>query len=77
MDECKRRIGDVVTYAKGLHDSVLDTQVIFHVTEWKEFRMSNWKIIKQSMKPNPVMIDGRNAFETDILEGFEYWSIGR
>ena len=77
MEESKRRIGDKVNYAKDMYDAVLDAQVIFHVTEWKEFRMPNWEVIKRSMKPQPVMIDGRNVFDAETLEGFTYLSIGR
>lgn len=77
MEESKKRIGDTVTYAKDLYDAVLDAQVIFHVTEWKEFRMPNWEVIKRSMKPEPVLIDGRNVFDQETLEGFKYISIGR
>jgi len=77
MNECKRIVGDRVNYAKDLYDSVLDAEVIFHVTEWKEFRMPNWEVIKRSMKTNPVMIDGRNVFDNHTLNGIHYLSIGR
>ena len=77
MHECKRIIGDKVNYAKDLYDSVLDAEVIFHVTEWKEFRMPNWEVIKRSMKTNPVMIDGRNVFDQGTLFGFKYFAIGK
>ena len=39
MNECKRRIGDVISYGKNMYDTVIDANAIFHVTEWKEFRM--------------------------------------
>lgn len=77
MDECRRIVGDKVKYAKDLYDTVLDAEVIFHVTEWKEFRMPNWEVIKRSMKPNPVMIDGRNVFDHETLSGYIYYGIGR
>lgn len=77
MNESKRIVGDRVNYAKDLYDSVLDAEVIFHVTEWKEFRMPNWEVIKRSMKKNPVMIDGRNVFDKISLNGFSYLSIGK
>ena len=77
MNECKRIVGDNVKYANDLYDSVLDTEVIFHVTEWKEFRMPNWEVIKRSMKSNPVMIDGRNVFDQETLVDFKYLGIGK
>ncbi|HPK10077.1 MAG TPA: UDP-glucose/GDP-mannose dehydrogenase family protein [Saprospiraceae bacterium] len=76
MHECKRIIGDKVNYAKDLYDSVLDAEVIFHVTEWKEFRMPNWEVIKRSMKQAPLIIDGRNVFNQETLVGFNYLGIG-
>ncbi|MFI3239820.1 MAG: UDP-glucose/GDP-mannose dehydrogenase family protein, partial [Bacteroidales bacterium] len=79
MDESKRRIGDKITYAKNLYDTVVDADAIFHVTEWKEFRMPSWEVIKRSMKASPVLIDGRNVFDhSELMEhGFAYYCIGR
>lgn len=76
MDECKRRIGNVISYAQNMYDAVIDADVIFHVTEWKEFRMPSWGVIKKAMKPNPVLIDGRNVFNAIELEGINYLKIG-
>ena len=76
MGECKRRIGDVISYGKNMYDTVLDADAIFHVTEWKEFRMPSWGGIKKAMKENPVLIDGRNVFGASDLEGIDYLKIG-
>lgn len=76
MEEAKGILGDHVTYAKDIYDSVLDAEAIFHVTEWKEFRLPNWEVIKRSMKPYPVLFDGRNVFDKSMLEGIEYLKIG-
>ena len=76
MGECKRRIGDVISYGKNMYDTVLDADAIFHVTEWKEFRMPSWGVIKKAMKENPVLIDGRNVFGASDLEGIDYLKIG-
>lgn len=76
MDECKRRIGDVISYGKNMYDTVIDADAIFHVTEWKEFRMPSWGVIKKAMEKNPVLIDGRNVFGTSELEGIDYLKIG-
>ncbi len=79
MDECKRRVGDKIIYAKNMYDTVLDADAIFHVTEWKEFRMPSWEVIKRSMNTKPVLIDGRNVFDQIELadHGFTYHCIGR
>ncbi len=76
MNECKARIGDVVDYAKDLYESVDDADAILHVTEWKEFRMPNWDIVKKLMKPNPTLFDGRNVFNEKELKGIKYFKIG-
>jgi UDPglucose 6-dehydrogenase len=76
MKEAEKILGERVIYAKDIYDSVLDAEAIFHVTEWKEFRLPNWKVIKRSMKPNPVLFDGRNVFDKNMLEGIEYLKIG-
>ncbi len=79
IPECKRILGETITYANNLYDTVIDADVVFHVTEWKEFRMPSWEVIKRSMKPNPVLIDGRNVFDQQELidNGFIYHCIGR
>ena len=78
MDECKRRIGDTVTYCRDMYDAVLDADALLLLTEWKEFRLPTWKVIKKAMK-RPLVIDGRNIFDTEELEenGFEYHCIGK
>lgn len=76
MEECKRRIGDQVHYANDLYAAVVDADAIFHVTEWKEFRMPDWTAIRRLMKSEPVLFDGRNVFEASELEGIHYYRIG-
>lgn len=76
MDECKRRIGNLISYGKNMYDTVIDAVAIFHVTEWKEFRMPSWGVIKKAMKETPVLIDGRNVFSVSELEGITYLKIG-
>ena len=76
MSECRRRIGEKVLYAKNMYDTVVDADAIFHVTEWKEFRMPSWQVIKRSMREKPVLIDGRNVFDEKELGGIAYLRIG-
>lgn len=72
MNECKRRIGNIVEYASDIYSSVLDADAIFHVTEWKEYRMPNWEVIKRSMQADPVLLDGRNVFDKEEIAGIHY-----
>ncbi|MCR5197307.1 MAG: UDP-glucose/GDP-mannose dehydrogenase family protein [Prevotella sp.] len=78
MDECRRRVGDQVTYCRDMYDAVLDADALLLLTEWKEFRLPTWGVIKKAMK-NPLVIDGRNIFDIEELQenGFEYHCIGK
>ena len=77
MDECKRRIGDVVTYCKNMYDSADGADVFALMTEWRQFRMPSWNVIKKVMTGN-VIVDGRNIYDRQELEelGFVYTRIG-
>ena len=79
MEECNRRIGDRIGYAKNMYDAVIDADAIFHVTEWKEFRLPSWEAIRRLMKPDPVIFDGRNIYDRAELAaaGFAYMCIGK
>ena len=78
MDECRRRLGDSVKYARDMYEAVIDTDAIALMTEWKQFREPSWSIIKRVMRGNTV-IDGRNIYDPAELaeEGFEYHCIGK
>lgn len=78
MNECKRRLGDKVEYARDMYDAVLDADALLLLTEWKCFRMPSWGVIKREMK-EPLVIDGRNIYDITEMEeaGFKYYSIGR
>ena len=77
MDECRRRIGDVVTYCKNMYDAADGADVFALMTEWRQFRMPSWNVIKKVMTGN-VVIDGRNIYDRQELEeqGFVYTRIG-
>jgi len=49
--------------------------VLFHVTEWKEYRMPDWQKVKALMK-HPLLIDGRGVFDKTDLDGITYLRIG-
>ncbi len=77
MDECKRRIGDVVSYCKNMYDAADGADVFALMTEWRQFRMPSWNVIKKVMTDN-VVVDGRNIYDRQELEeqGFIYTRIG-
>ncbi len=78
MDECRRRLGDTVIYAKDMYDAVLDADAILLLTEWKQFRLPSWGVMKKTMR-NALVIDGRNIYDAEELAeyGFEYHCIGK
>ena len=77
IDECKRRIGDAVTYCKNMYDASDGADVFALMTEWRQFRMPSWNVIKKVMTGN-VIVDGRNIYDRQELEelGFIYTRIG-
>ena len=78
MKECRRRIGNSVEYAADMYEAVLEADALLLHTEWKQFRMPSWGVIKKAMK-TPLVIDGRNIYDAEELKklGFAYLSIGR
>lgn len=78
MAECKRRIGDSISYCRDMYDAVLEADALLLLTEWKEFRLPTWGVIRKAMR-RPLVIDGRNIFDSEELEenGFEYHCIGK
>lgn len=78
MNECKRRLGDKITYCKDMYEATLDADALLLLTEWQEFRLPTWDVIKRVMK-TPLLIDGRNIFDAKELNeaGFTYYGIGK
>ena len=78
MDEVKHRIGNVVEYAADLYEAVLGADALLLVTEWKEFRLPSWVVVKKIMN-QPVVIDGRNIYDSQEMteHGFSYYCIGK
>lgn len=78
MGECKRRMGDAVVYARDIYDAALGADALLLLTEWKQFRLPSWEVVRRSMNV-PVVFDGRNIYDPEEMRryGFEYFSIGR
>ncbi len=86
MNECKRRmagredaaaIAKQLVYCDDMYEALLDADALLLVTEWKQFRMPSFGVMKKSMK-NALIIDGRNIYDAKELAeaGFEYSAIG-
>jgi UDPglucose 6-dehydrogenase len=78
MDEAKHRINCSVIYSRDKYEAAIDADALMIVTEWTEFRMPSWLVIKKTMK-HPLIIDGRNIYDKNELSenGLEYICIGR
>lgn len=78
MEESKRRVGDIITYCKDKYEALLDADALLLLTEWKEFRVPSWNVMKKMMK-TPIIFDGRNIYDREEVEneGFVYKGIGK
>lgn len=78
MNECRRRIGDKVFYAGDMYDAALSADALLLLTEWKQFRLPSWEVVRRSMN-HPAVFDGRNIYNPEEMRsfGFYYTSIGR
>ena len=67
-----------ITYADSKYDVLKDSNALVLITEWKEFRLPDFEIIKTQLK-TPIIFDGRNQYNTSNLEekGIEYYQIGK
>ena len=77
MEECRRRIGDRVEYCRDKYEAAVDAEALLLVTEWKEFRVPSWEVLKKAMRGR-VVIDGRNIYDREEMKrnDFEYECIG-
>ncbi|VBB46751.1 UDP-glucose 6-dehydrogenase [uncultured Paludibacter sp.] len=66
-----------IYFANDIYDAAFEADALLLVTEWKEFRMPSWNVIKKSMK-TPVVLDGRNIYDKSEMKelGFDYEGIG-
>lgn len=78
MGEARKELGDKLFYAKDIYDAANNSDALIVPTEWKEFRLPNWEILKKIMKTH-LVIDGRNIYNRKELTGFgfEYMGIGQ
>jgi len=77
MKEAKHILGDSITYAEDQYDALIDADCLLLVTEWPEFKVPNFNIIRKLLN-KPVIFDGRNIYEIDEMKrkDFDYFCIG-
>ncbi|GHT39251.1 UDP-glucose 6-dehydrogenase [Bacteroidia bacterium] len=73
MNECRRIKGNAVTYAADMYEAAGGADALLLLTEWKEFRLPAWDVLKKTMR-QPVVIDGRNIYNKKEMHanGFHY-----
>lgn len=65
-----------IRYCSDKYEALKDSDALLLITEWDEFKNADLNKVKNLMRL-PIIIDGRNMFESEIMEGFEYYSVGR
>jgi len=67
----------VVPELTGDLPATLCADAIALVTEWKQFRLPDWNVVRQAMRGN-LIVDGRNIYDRNELrnKGFAYTRIG-
>lgn len=61
-----------------MYDATLNADALLLLTEWKQFRLPSWEVIKKTMH-HPLILDGRNIYDKEEMEslGFDYMCIGK
>jgi len=67
-----------VIFTENNYDALQNSDWLIILTEWDEFRMPNFKKMKELMNGN-IIIDGRNIWDKKEVEenNFIYESIGK
>lgn len=80
VDEARRVLPgrDGLDYAASATAALDGADALVIVTEWKEFRSPDFDALRGTLK-QPVMFDGRNLFDPELMVqmGIEYHGIGR
>ncbi len=80
MNESRRIFKDApwLAYAKSPMAACEGADALVVVTEWQEFRSSDFDAIKAQLA-TPLVFDGRNVFSPELVRaaGLEYFGIGR
>jgi UDPglucose 6-dehydrogenase len=80
MSEAKRCMKGwpSIEFADTARAAVEGADALVIVTEWKEFRSPDFEHLRRALR-HPVVFDGRNLFDPELLrgEGLEYHCVGR
>ena len=78
MEACREIYGERVVWAKDMYDAAMEADAVVLITEWKQFRVPSWRLLKRIMRGRTI-VDGRNIYDrTEVEEqGFTYKAIGK
>lgn len=78
MEAARQVFGDRIEYSADPYEAATGADALLVVTEWLLFRTPDFDRLGRLMRRR-LIIDGRNLYEPDRLEGlgFEYHGIGR
>jgi UDPglucose 6-dehydrogenase len=67
-----------VSYGDTMQSVLKQADALVIVTEWKEFRSPDFKLLKEELKDS-IIFDGRNLYEPEDMRllDIEYYGIGR
>ena len=77
-EEAKRILNDKIEIASGQYDAIIDADALLLITEWREFRVPDFKAMEKLMR-NKAIFDGRNIYDSKEITnlGWHYSGIGR
>ncbi len=78
MNEFKKQMGDRIEYSRDPYEAIVDADGLILITEWSEFRILDYTLLKKRMKEH-VVFDGRNIYDPSEMKenGIIYYGIGR
>lgn len=77
VEEAKHHFGDTITYCEDQYEALIDADCLAILTEWPEFRVPNFKVMKHLLK-TAIVFDGRNIYDQNEMEAqdYTYYCIG-
>jgi UDPglucose 6-dehydrogenase len=65
-----------IGFASGPYECAQDADALVIVTEWEQFRALDFERLRSVMK-QPVLVDLRNVYRPEDIEGFTLHGVGR
>src|SRR5579871_3860620 len=75
MEQARQVLANI-EFCDGHYDCARGADALVIVTEWEQFRALDLERLKAVMK-QAVLVDLRNVYRPEELEGFAYYSVGR